>query len=137
MFFVGINLAPRASFLMQSGVLLTGSYSDKNLLSSKHFHKMLNHQTTTNQTKRNELKIILCYKWELMRPSKDIINLSNLRTMFGYLFEEIEFTANAKSSMQVSPCTTAMQKLHKSYMHSSSFCHLLICHRSINAGNCS
>ena len=32
-----------------------------------------------------------------MRPSKDIINLSNLRTMFGYLFEEIEFTANGKS----------------------------------------
>ena len=72
-----------------------------------------------------------------MRPSKDIINLSNLRTIFGYLFEEIEFTANTKSSMQVSPCTTAMQKFHKCYMHSSSFCHLLICHHSINAGNCS
>ena len=32
-----------------------------------------------------------------MRPSKGIINLANLRTMFGYLFEEIEFTANPKS----------------------------------------
>ena len=32
-----------------------------------------------------------------MRPSKSIINLANLRTMFGYSFEEIEFTANAKS----------------------------------------
>ena len=32
-----------------------------------------------------------------MRPSKGIINLVNLRTMFGYLFVEIEFTANAKS----------------------------------------
>ena len=78
---------------------------DKNLFSAKYFHKMLYHQTTTNQTKINELKIILCYKCELMRPSKGIINLANLRTMFGYLFEEIEFTANAKSSMQVSPCT--------------------------------
>ena len=32
-----------------------------------------------------------------MRQSKSIINLANLRTMFGYLSEEIEFTANAKS----------------------------------------
>ena len=70
---------------------------DKNLSLAKYFHKMLYHQTTTNQTKINELKIILCYKCELMRPSKGIINLANLRTMFGYLFEEIEFTANAKS----------------------------------------
>ena len=62
----------------------------------------------------NELKIVFSYNYELMRPSKDIINLANLRTMFGYLFEEIEFTANAKSSMQVSPCTTAMQKFHTS-----------------------
>ena len=98
----------------------TGEFVDKkltfynNLFSAKHFHKMLYHQTTTNQTKINELKIILCYKCELMRPSKGIINLANLRTMFGYLFEEIEFTANAKSSMQVSPCTTAMQKFHTS-----------------------
>ena len=98
---------------------------------------MLYHQTTTNQTKINELKIILCYKCELMRPSKGITNLAVLRTMFGYLFEEIEFTANAKSSMQVSPCTTAMQKFHTSYMRSSFFCHLLICHHSINASNCS
>ena len=45
----------------------------------------------------NELKIVFSYNYELMRPSKDIINLANLRTMFGYLFEEIEFTANAKS----------------------------------------
>ena len=42
-----------------------------------------------------------------MRSSKGIISLANLRTMFGYLFEEIEFTANAKSSMQVPPRTTA------------------------------
>ena len=72
-----------------------------------------------------------------MRPSKGIISLTNLRTMFDYLFEEIEFTANAESSMQVSPCTTAMQKFHTSYMHSSILCHLLICHHSINASNCS
>ena len=51
---------------------------------------------------------MLCYKCELMRPSKGIINLANLRIMFGYLFKESEFTANVKSSMQVSPCTTAM-----------------------------
>ena len=60
---------------------------------------MLYHQTTTNQAKISELKIILCYKYELTRPSKGIINLANLRTMFGYLFKEIEFTANAKNSM--------------------------------------
>ena len=58
---------------------------------------MLYDQTTTNQTKVNALKIILCYKYELMRQGKGIINLANLRTMFDYLFEEIEFTANAKS----------------------------------------
>ena len=51
---------------------------------------MLHDQTTTNQTKVNALKIILCYKYELMRQGKGIINLANLRTMFGYLFEEIE-----------------------------------------------
>ena len=92
---------------------------DKNLFSAKYFHKMLYHQTTTNQTKINELKIILCYKCELMRPSKGIINLANLRTMFGYLFEEIEFIANAKNLIQVSPYKTALQKFHTSYMCSS------------------
>ena len=110
---------------------------DKNLLLAKYFHKMLYHQTATNQTKINELKYTPCYKCELMRLSKGIINLANLRTMFSFLFKESEFTANAKSSMQVSPCTTAMQKFHTSYMHSSFFCHLLICHHSINARNCS
>ena len=39
---------------------------------------MLYHQTTTNQAKINELKIILCHKYELMRQSKGIINLANL-----------------------------------------------------------
>ena len=72
---------------------------DKNLLWAKYFHKMLYHQTTKNQAKISELKIILCYKYELTRPSKGIINLANLRTMFGYLFKEIESTANAKNSM--------------------------------------
>ena len=94
---------------------------DKNLFSAKYFYKMLFHQTTTNQTKINELKIILCYKYELMKQSKGIINLANLRTMFGYLFKESEFTANAKSSMQGSLCTTAMQKFHTSFMHSIFF----------------
>ena len=72
-----------------------------------------------------------------MRQIKGIINLANLRTMFGYLFKESEFTANARSSMQVSPCTTAMQKFRTFYMHSGILCHLLICHHSINASNCS
>ena len=70
---------------------------DKNLFSAKYFYKMIFHQTTTSQTKKNELIIVLCYNYELMRPSKGIINLVNLRTMFGYLFAEIEFNANAKS----------------------------------------
>ena len=69
---------------------------DKNFLLAKYFHKTLYHQTTTNQTKVNEFKILLCYKYGLMRPSKGIINLTNLRTMLGYFFEEIEFTTNAK-----------------------------------------
>ena len=72
---------------------------DKSIFSAKYFHKILYHQTTSNQKKTNELKLILCYKCELMRPSKGIINLAVLRTMFSYLFEEIEFTANAKSLM--------------------------------------
>ena len=72
-----------------------------------------------------------------MIPSKGIINLANLRTIFGYLFEEIEVTANAKGSMQVSPCTAAMQKFYTSYMHISFFYHLLICHHSVNTSNCS
>ena len=70
---------------------------DKNLLSAKYFHKVLYHQTTKNQGKINELKITLCYKCELMRTTKDIINLANLRTIFSYLFKESEFTANAEN----------------------------------------
>ena len=70
---------------------------DKNLLLTKYFPNMFYHQTSTNQTKINELKITLCYKCELMRLSTGIVNLANLRTIFGYLFEEIEFTANTKS----------------------------------------
>ena len=72
-----------------------------------------------------------------MRPSIGIIKLANLRTIFGYLVEEIEFPANPKSSMQVSQCTTTMKKFHTYYMFSSFFCHLSICHHSINASNCS
>ena len=44
--------------------------------------------------------------------------MDNLRTTFGYLFEKIVKTANVKSLMQLSPCTTAMQKFQTSYMHS-------------------
>ena len=48
---------------------------------------MLYHQTTTNQTKKkNELKTIPCYKYELMRPSKGIVNLGNLKIMFIWTF---------------------------------------------------
>ena len=72
-----------------------------------------------------------------MRSSKGIINLANVGTMFGYLFVKIEFTANAKSSIQASPCKTTMRKFYTSYMHSNFFCHLLICHHNINASNCS
>ena len=88
---------------------------DKNLLSAKYFHKILYYQTTTNQTKINKLKITLCYKCERMRPSKGVINLTNLRNMFGYLFKENEFTANPKSSMQISPCATATKTFQTLY----------------------
>ena len=44
-----------------------------------------------------------------MRPGKGMVNPTNLKIMFGRLFEEIEFTANSKSSIKVSPYTTAMQ----------------------------
>ena len=94
------------------------------------------HQATTNQTKMNKLEIIPCYKYELMRPGKVMVNLANLKIMFGRLFEEIEFTANSKSSIKVSPYTTAMQKI-QTYIHGSFFCPVLICHHSINASNCS
>ena len=77
----------------------TGKFVNKklNLFSAKYFHKILYHQTTTNQTKINELKIILCYKYDLIRQSKGNINLGDLRIMFGYLFEKNEFTVNAKT----------------------------------------
>ena len=83
--------------------------SDKNLLLAKYFHKTHYHQATTKQTKINELKIISCYKYEVMRPGKGMVNPTNLKIMFGRLFEEIEFTANSKSSIKVSSYTTAMQ----------------------------
>ena len=44
------------------------------------------YQTTTNQTKINELKTIPCFNYELMRPGKCIINLANLKTMFFWWF---------------------------------------------------
>ena len=55
---------------------------DKNLFSAKYFYKMLYHQTTTNQTKINELKIILSYKCELMRPSKELCLSQNYVWLF-------------------------------------------------------
>ena len=88
---------------MQGNLLRKRLILDKNLLSTKYFHKMLYHQTSTNQTKIDELKNIQCYRYGLMKPSIGIIKMANLRTIFGYLFEEFELTGNAKSSMQVSP----------------------------------
>ena len=67
---------------------------------------MLYHQTTTNQTKMNELKIILCYKCELVRPSKSIINLANLGSMAIYL--------RKLNSMQ-------MQKVQCKCLHAQKF----------------
>ena len=46
---------------------------------------MFYHQTTINETKINELKTIACYKYELMQPSKRIVNLANLKVMFIWL----------------------------------------------------
>ena len=69
----------------------TGKFVDKkltvgkNLFLAQYFHKMLYHETTTNQTKINELKIILCYKCELMRPSKGVINLANLNYVWLFI----------------------------------------------------
>ena len=67
----------------------TGKFVDKkltvgkNLFLAKYFHKML--ETTTNQTKINELKIILCHKCELMRPSKGVINLANINYIWLFI----------------------------------------------------
>ena len=73
-----------------------------------------------------------------MRPSESVVNrLISDFYLFSPLIEEIKFTANAKISMQVSPCTAAMQKLYTSYMHGSFFRHLLICHHGINTSKCS
>ena len=57
--------------------------------------------------------------------------------LFGCFFEEIKFTANEKSSIQVSPRTVHMQKFYPSYMHSSFLCHLLIYYHSVNVSNSS
>ena len=99
--------------------------------------KTLYHQTYYKPNKKNDLKNILCYKYELMRPSKGIVNLVNLKIMCGCLFGKIKFTTNARSSMKVSPCTTVMQKFYIPCMHSSFFYNLLICHHNINASSCS
>ena len=110
---------------------------DKNILPAKYFHKMLYHQTTTNQTKINELKIMLCYNYnyELMRPSKGIINLANLRTMVIYLsklnllqMQKVQF--NWFHAQQ--PCTTLTRLIC-----TAVFSALLICHHRISASNCS
>ena len=95
------------------------------------------HQTATNQTRVNELKIISCYKYELTGSRKGISKLVNLKIMFDWLLEESKFTADTKSSMQVTRCTAAMQNLNTSYMHSSFFCRLLTCHHCRNASDCS
>ena len=72
------------------------------------------------------------------KSSESIVNrLISKFCLLGPLIEKIKFTANAKISMQVTPCTAAMQKLYTSYMHGSFFCHLLICHHSINTSKCS
>ena len=57
--------------------------------------KTLYHQTYYKPNKKNDLKNILCYKYELMRPSKGIVNLVNLKIMCGCLFGKIKFTTNA------------------------------------------
>ena len=75
---------------------------------------------------KNILLAILCYKYQLMRPSKGFINLANLRFMFGYLFEEIEFTANAKNSMQVlhaqQPCKNFTHLIWTAVFSATSWC---------------
>ena len=64
---------------------------------------MLYRQTTTNQ-KLNEVKTIPCYKYKLMKPKWVSSNLANLKIMFIWLFlKEVEFTANSKNSIQLSP----------------------------------
>ena len=43
-------------------------------------------QATTNQTEVKELKIITCYKYELVRPSNGIVSLANLKVMYIWSF---------------------------------------------------
>ena len=67
---------------------------------------MLYHQTNTNQTKMNELKTVC---------------LCGCSFLCVFFFEEIEFTAAAKSLMRVFRCTTVMQKFHASCMCTAVF----------------
>ena len=64
------------------GILLSLFFTLVRSFSIHLFHKMLDHQTTTNQTKINDLKNRPCYKYEMMRPRKEIINLANLKITF-------------------------------------------------------
>ena len=92
------------------------------------------HQATTNQTEVKELRIITCYKYELVRPSNGIVSLANLKVMYIWSFI-CRIRIYRKCSIQVCPCTAEMQKLEASYVHSSFFYHLLICHHRMNASN--
>ena len=66
---------------------------------------MLYHQATTNQAQIDESKTICLLGYFLF-------------FVFFAFFEEIEFTANAKVLMQVSPSLAAMQKFHAFCIHS-------------------
>ena len=50
---------------------------------------MLYHQITTNRKRINGLITIPCYKYELVRPSKGIVNLANLKIIFGVYLKKL------------------------------------------------
>ena len=108
---------------------------NKNLLSAIYFHNSQNALSSNyrNQTKINELKITRCYECELMKPSKGIINLANLRTMFGYL---LIYSKCKKFNASISMHNSHAKISHILYAQ-QFFLPPLICHHSINASNCS
>ena len=85
---------------------------------------MFYHQTTINETKINELKTIACYKYELMRPSKRIVNLANLKVMFIWLFFFLKSLNLLQMEKVQCKCLHTLQPC-KNFMH--ALCTAVFC----------
>ena len=89
--------------LSNNGVGGQGKFVKKGKLWTKIFYRLNNFKNYAlsssyyKPSKNRGKKAIPCYMYELMRPSISFVNLANLKIVFIWLlFEENEFTANAK-----------------------------------------